>query len=67
MLYNFLVLGYIPGTNIQLSFQAVIGLSAVFMGAASITWIELRRRGLSWQPSLIRQPLHANRLHLRVR
>lgn len=67
MLYNFLVLGYVPGTNIQLSFQAVMGLVVILMGAASIVWIELRHRRLSWQPAMIRQPLDASRLHRRVR
>lgn len=67
MLYNFLVLGYIPGTNIQLSFQAVMALVVIFMGAASIVWIELRHHRLSWQPAMIRQPLPASRLHQRVR
>jgi len=67
MLYSFLVLGYIPGTNIQLSFQAILALEVIMAGTAAIGWIELQRRLFGWANQTIRQPLHASQLHLRVR
>lgn len=64
-MYNFLVLGYIPGTNIQLSFNAIIGLFTVIAGVSAIVMIELHRRRLL-TPLRLRSPLHANSLHLRA-
>lgn len=67
MLYNFLVLGYIPGTNIQLSFQAVLALLVVFAGVASISWIELHRRRPGLASTIGRQLLPSNRQPQRAR
>jgi len=57
-----LVLGLIPGTNIQISFQAWLGIITVLIGAALIFLIELnlRRRG---RQTTVRKPLLANQLH----
>lgn len=65
MLYNFLVLGYIPGTDIQLSFQAVLGLVVIFAGATVIAWIEVRRRWLGMEPTMFAGTTDASQLHLR--
>lgn len=66
MLYSFLVLGYVPGTNIQLSFQAIMGLFVILVGCASIVWIEFQRRHRPRSVSRLRLPLHASQLHLRA-
>ena len=68
-MYTFLVLGLIPGTNIQINFYAWI----IIMSGLIITAYRLRPRLVQaisnwWHqfdkaPS--RQPLHANQLHLR--
>lgn len=63
-MYNFLVLGYIPGTNIQLSFNTIVAAFTVIAGASAIVTIELHRRRLL--PTLpLRMTLHASSLHLR--
>gem|GEM_PF-1144807 len=63
--YNFLVLGYVPGTNIQLSFTAIVAVFTVLTGVSSIVMIELHRRRLLPYAKL-RMPLHASSLHLRA-
>lgn len=64
MLYSFIVLGYIPGTNIELSFPATLVLLAILAVVVAFGWAELHRRYLSGT-SWTRQPLHASQLHLR--
>lgn len=65
-MYSFLVLGLIPGTNIQLSFWAWLVIMPLLV--ASI-WkfkprmLNLIEWGLAPQPRL---PLPANRLHRRL-
>ncbi len=66
-MYTFLVLGIIPGTNIQISFQAWL------VAASSALAIALMMRAL-WQVNAgwianmqpVRQPVHANQLHRRI-
>jgi hypothetical protein len=68
-MYTFLVLGLIPGTNIQINFYAWI----IIMIGLSISVYRLRsrivRRLSGWwhqfDETETRQPLHANQLHLR--
>jgi hypothetical protein len=67
-MYAFLVLGLIPGTNIQISFQAWLFIAPVLLVAAII----LRPRALQWwhkfgEDQASRRPLHASQLHLRAR
>lgn len=63
-MYSFFVLGIIPGTNIQISFQAWLIIAAV------ITWGAYAAKGRLQQLRLVatpaRQPLHASQLHQRV-
>lgn len=69
-MYSFLVLGLIPGTNIQINFWAWI----IIMVGLTVTAYKLRfrvgRLVSSWwhqfdDPETHRKPLHANQLHLR--
>lgn len=71
-MYNFLVLGLIPGTNIEIGFWAWIiimgGLAVAFrrykpyLIEAVIKWWHQFDEDLESVPH---EPLHANRLHLR--
>jgi len=65
-MYAFLVLGLIPGTNIQISFQAWLGIMAGLPFVAALIWPHLRQH-LAAESIALRQPLHASQLHLRAR
>lgn len=66
-MYNFLVLGLVPGTNIRITFRMwlnIIGLSLVVLG---VLWLVTNRRRFNLVTGLqIRQPLHASQLHRRA-
>lgn len=71
-MYNFLVLGLIPGTNIQIGFwTTIISMVALvfvfrrvkpFLIEAVNKWWHQFDEDIDGMP---RKPLHANRLHLR--
>jgi hypothetical protein len=63
-MYSFVVLGLIPGTNIQITFQmwlTIAGLAAIAFGMHKL--VELHRNLLAM--TKLRVPLPATRLHLR--
>ncbi|HMH30955.1 MAG TPA: hypothetical protein VK534_00575 [Methylomirabilota bacterium] len=62
-MYNIIVLGLIPGTNIQISLQAFIAMAALFSGGLWIGWIELVRKQSS--TSTYRYILPASDVHVR--
>jgi hypothetical protein len=65
-MYSFLVLGLVPGTNIQLSFQAWLIVVTVLLLLAPLIKILLKRLiefGKATTPS---QPLHASLVHHRL-
>jgi hypothetical protein len=70
--YNFLVLGLIPGTNIQISFWASIAMMVVFVIAFMIYKRRLTAIIKDWwhqfdeEDGLERKPLHASQLHRRL-
>jgi hypothetical protein len=64
-MYNFIVGGYLPGTDIQLSFQASVAVITILFGIAGIIWIEYKQRIVSRSINSLRQPLHASQLHQR--
>lgn len=66
-MYSFLVGGFVPGTNVQLSFQTYLAIMSLLVGSISIVWIEKRRHYLAAATIQLRQPLHASQLHQRVR
>jgi len=41
-MYNFIVGGFIPGTNIQLSFYVVMGILAAIMIAVAGVWAKYK-------------------------
>jgi uncharacterized protein (DUF983 family) len=65
-MYSFFVLGIIPGTNFQITFGAWTNIAAAL--AIVVLLITLRRvhgQKFAAQYPILRQPLHASRLHLR--
>lgn len=65
-MYNFLVLGLIPGTNIQIGFYAWIALVISLMVATYFANKKILQ--IINAPDFefeIRKPLHANQLHSR--
>lgn len=65
-MYSFVVLGIIPGTNIQISFQAWLAAAILVFCFGPIVWREFKLRHALTMASG-RQALHASQLHLRVR
>lgn len=61
-MYNFLVLGLIPGTNIQITLRSWI--VSVTLALAYLAYRLLNSRHL--QPQPLRVPLHARQLHRRA-
>ena len=66
-MYTFLVLGLIPGTNIQISFQAWLDMAAALPFVAAFIKLHLYHRLTAASDIAIRQPLHASQLHRRIR
>lgn len=71
-MYTFLVLGLIPGTNIQIGFWAwviiMVALVVAFRSSKSYIIEMLNKWWHQFDDDLEgvpREPLHANRLHLR--
>lgn len=65
-MYAFLVLGLVPGTNIQISFQAWLVMLALspLLGLALRPYLrQLLKRGLAGPARL---PLPASQLHCRI-
>jgi hypothetical protein len=60
-MYNFLVLGMIPDTNIVITFQAWLNLLGLIFVAYLIRRFFQRRTFTEFAP--VRVPLHANQLH----
>jgi hypothetical protein len=72
-MYSLLVLGLIPGTNIQIGFWAWIILTAILMITFALYKQHLVRLIKRWwhqfdedAGSLARRPLHASQLHRRL-
>ena len=63
-MYSFIVLGIVPGTNIQISFLAWVVATMLAIVALSGVWLGLKRRPLDIKISS-HLPLHASQLHLR--
>ena len=65
--YNFLVLGFIPGTNIQITFQTWVDAFGLVLFAYCGFRLYQRYRFSGFELMPIRQPLHASQLHQRLR
>jgi hypothetical protein len=62
-MYSFIVLGIVPGTNLQIGFSAWLILS----GLALVTFRLRHQIGkLAVTVQAVRQPLHASQLHQRA-
>jgi hypothetical protein len=73
-MYAFLVLGIIPGTNIQIGFELWLRIVAAFASSVIISYYVLRiyeffklTNGLLPSYVPIRAQLHASQLHQRAR
>ncbi len=66
-MYNFLVLGLVPGTNIAISFQAWLIITAGLLAVLFIFRPLLRHLLELGQANAKRLPLPASQLHQRVR
>lgn len=64
-MYTFIVLGYVPGTNLQITFRTWIVLSGLAGIAYSLHKMAVLHRHLMADGMQLRLPLHASRLHLR--
>ncbi len=69
-MYSFLVLGLIPGTNIQINFWAWVIIMIGLTVAAYRLRFRVTRLISSWwhqfdEEDAARRPLHASQLHLR--
>ncbi len=64
-MYDFVVGGYLPGTNIQLSLQAWIAIADILFGFISIYYLEMRQQLAKQVAQSARQPLPASSLHHR--
>jgi hypothetical protein len=77
-MYNFIVGGYIPGTNIQVSYQAWLAFTTVFFGGGTLAWIEYKEKFykfLGFINQILaflnfdqdhKKGLHASELHARI-
>jgi hypothetical protein len=65
-MYTFVVLGLIPGTNIQISFQAWLVIMAVLPFVAVMMRVPLRRFMELGKATAPRLPLPASQLHRRI-
>lgn len=63
-MYNFIVGGYLPGTNIQISLTAWLAIYTVALGSAAIIWLE-HKQHLSGGIQFKRNTLFASQLHIR--
>jgi hypothetical protein len=64
-MYSFIVLGLIPGTNIQITFSTWIALLVSAVPSYYIVKFWLRYRIFLGQSVRVRIPLHATQLHYR--
>jgi hypothetical protein len=65
-MYNFIILGLVPGTDIQITFEMWFKTFAGILGVG-ILLKSYRVLGSETQPlQMIRTPMHATQLHHRV-
>ena len=70
-MYTFIVLGIVPGTNIQVSFELWRFVVLEFFGSVIVCWVILkfydRLSSSSDYLQPVRTVIHATQLHQRVR
>ncbi len=66
-MYDFIVGGYLPGTNIQISYKAWIGIYTVLFGLIAIGFIEYKQRSIKLSRFFSKNPgVNASELHRRL-
>jgi hypothetical protein len=65
-MYDLIVGGFIPGTNIQISLQAYLAIITLLLGSSAIIWIENKNRIIIVEALPVRVTLNANDLHYRI-
>jgi hypothetical protein len=66
-MYSFIVLGLVPGTNLQITFQAWLLVLAAVLALIVVIRVSYRLIvQLSMETIDVHQPLHANQLHSRL-
>jgi len=66
-MYSFIVLGHIPGTNLNISFEVWIIITIAAFLVLYRTWPRIQTFFDELEhPKIVRQPLHANQLHQRA-
>lgn len=63
-MYSFFVLGIIPGTNIQITFQGWLDIIELAVALYGVAWLYRHRRAI--KTAFARTTLHANQLHQRI-
>ena len=63
---NFIVGGFLPGTNIQISFQVWAGIMTVITGSLAIVWIEYKQNHSDGPLPVLLTPINATDLHHRM-
>lgn len=64
-MYSLLVLGIVPGTNIQITFQGWLSLFGSLVVAAALAQYYRQNLALQQAAARVRVPLHASQLHHR--
>ena len=67
-MYSFFVLGIIPGTNIQITFQGWLDAIQLLIAVFGAVWLFRNRYQIRHQvrDAISRAPLHATQLHQRI-
>ena len=65
-MYSFIVLGIIPGTDIQINFQIWLDAMVGLVLLALIAWLVMPKRSIKTDTFMPRTPLHASQLHFRI-
>ena len=65
-MYDLIVGGYLPGTNIQISLVAWMAISTLLFGIFSIAWLEYKNRQVNEPKFPQRIVFNASELHYRI-
>jgi hypothetical protein len=62
-MYSFLVLGLVPGTNLQITFRAWINIIALGLSVVCLAYLKRVRRLNNRQTEAVREPIRTSRSH----
>ena len=63
---SFLVLGLVPGTNLQITFQDWLDMLQLAIAASGLAWLYFQHRQFFDELVIDRRPLPASQLHQRL-